>query len=47
MKKLATLVEHAFHNDPGQRYVEAQATQAWLDTLAWFAKHLKQTWAMR
>ena len=29
-------VNHAFHNDTGQRYVEEQATQAWLDTLAWF-----------
>jgi carboxymethylenebutenolidase len=33
-------VNHAFHNDTGQRYVEAQATQAWLDTLAWFEQHL-------
>jgi carboxymethylenebutenolidase len=33
-------VNHAFHNDTGQRYVEAQATQAWLDTLAWFEKYL-------
>lgn len=33
-------VNHAFHNDTGQRYVEAQATQAWLDTLAWFAQYL-------
>ena len=29
-------VNHAFHNDTGQRYVEEQATQAWLDTLSWF-----------
>jgi carboxymethylenebutenolidase len=29
-------VNHAFHNDTGQRYVEEQATQAWEDTLAWF-----------
>jgi carboxymethylenebutenolidase len=29
-------VNHAFHNDTGQRYVEAQAIQAWRDTLAWF-----------
>jgi carboxymethylenebutenolidase len=33
-------VNHAFHNDTGQRYVEEQATQAWLDTLAWFEMHL-------
>jgi carboxymethylenebutenolidase len=33
-------VNHAFHNDTGSRYVEAQATQAWQDTLAWFAAHL-------
>jgi len=33
-------VNHAFHNDTGQRYVEAQATQAWLDTLAWFKTYL-------
>jgi len=33
-------VNHAFHNDTGQRYVEAQAAQAWQDTLAWFEQHL-------
>lgn len=33
-------VNHAFHNDTGQRYIEAQATQAWQDTLAWFAEYL-------
>lgn len=33
-------VNHAFHNDTGQRYVEEQATQAWLDTLAWFEQHV-------
>lgn len=33
-------VNHAFHNDTGSRYVEAQATQAWLDTLAWFETYL-------
>jgi carboxymethylenebutenolidase len=33
-------VNHAFHNDTGQRYVEAQATQAWLDTLDWFEQYL-------
>ena len=33
-------VNHAFHNDTGERYIEEQATQAWLDTLAWFEAHL-------
>jgi carboxymethylenebutenolidase len=33
-------VNHAFHNDTGQRYVEAQATQAWQDTLAWFEQYV-------
>lgn len=33
-------VGHAFHNDTGGRYVEEQATQAWLDTLAWFEMYL-------
>ncbi len=33
-------VNHAFHNDTGSRYVEEQATQAWLDTLAWFETYL-------
>jgi carboxymethylenebutenolidase len=33
-------VNHAFHNDTGERYVEEQATQAWQDTLAWFEEHL-------
>ncbi len=33
-------VNHAFHNDTGQRYDEAQAIQAWQDTLAWFEAHL-------
>jgi carboxymethylenebutenolidase len=33
-------VNHAFHNDTGGRYVEEQATQAWLDTLAWFNEHV-------
>lgn len=33
-------VDHAFHNDTGERYNEAQATQAWQDTLAWFQAHL-------
>lgn len=33
-------VNHAFHNDTGQRYVEEQATEAWQDTLAWFTEYL-------
>lgn len=33
-------VDHAFHNDTGDRYVEAQATAAWKDTLAWFAQYV-------
>jgi len=33
-------VNHAFHNDTGARYVEEQATQAWEDTLAWFAEYV-------
>jgi carboxymethylenebutenolidase len=33
-------VNHAFHNDTGQRYDEVQATQAWEDTLAWFEEYL-------
>ena len=33
-------VDHAFHNDTGERYNEAQATAAWDDTLAWFGQHV-------
>jgi carboxymethylenebutenolidase len=33
-------VDHAFHNDTGERYNEEQATQAWEDTLAWFEEHV-------
>jgi carboxymethylenebutenolidase len=33
-------VDHAFHNDTGDRYNEAQATAAWNDTLAWFGKYV-------
>ncbi|MEZ4661792.1 MAG: dienelactone hydrolase family protein [Caldilineaceae bacterium] len=33
-------VNHAFHNDTGERYVEEQATQAWMDALAWFAEYV-------
>lgn len=34
-------VNHAFHNDTSQRYDQAQATQAWQDTLAWFEDYLR------
>jgi carboxymethylenebutenolidase len=34
-------VNHAFHNDTSARYDEAQATQAWRDTLAWFERYLR------
>jgi carboxymethylenebutenolidase len=33
-------VNHAFHNDTGERYNEEQALQAWQDTLAWFKQYL-------
>lgn len=33
-------VNHAFHNDTGERYDETQATQAWNDMLAWFEAHV-------
>ncbi len=33
-------VDHAFHNDTGERYVEKQATAAWNDTLAWFGRYV-------
>ncbi|QDG67299.1 dienelactone hydrolase family protein [Pseudarthrobacter sp. NIBRBAC000502772] len=33
-------VDHAFHNDTGERYNETQATAAWNDTLAWFGQHV-------
>lgn len=33
-------VDHAFHNDTGERYVQAQATAAWNDTLAWFGQYV-------
>jgi carboxymethylenebutenolidase len=36
-------VNHAFHNDTGERYDETQATQAWQDMLAWFEQHLQPT----
>lgn len=33
-------VDHAFHNDTGERYNEAQATAAWNEMLAWFGQHV-------
>jgi carboxymethylenebutenolidase len=33
-------VDHAFHNDTGDRYNEQQATAAWNDTLTWFKKYV-------
>ncbi|MFF2031338.1 dienelactone hydrolase family protein [Arthrobacter sp. NPDC058192] len=33
-------VDHAFHNDTGERYNQEQATAAWNDTLAWFGKYV-------
>ncbi|UVJ37923.1 dienelactone hydrolase family protein [Arthrobacter sp. CJ23] len=33
-------VDHAFHNDTGERYREDQATAAWNDMLAWFGQHV-------
>jgi carboxymethylenebutenolidase len=33
-------VDHAFHNDTGERSNEEQATQAWNDMLAWFEQHI-------
>lgn len=33
--------QHAFHNDTGPRWNQAQALAAWQDTLDWFGQHLK------
>ena len=33
-------VPHGFHNDTGTGWKDEQATQAWKDTLAWFAKYV-------
>lgn len=33
-------VNHAFHNDTGERFDETQAVQAWNDMLGWFAAHV-------
>jgi carboxymethylenebutenolidase len=34
-------VDHAFHNDTGQRYNAEAAQAAWGETLAWFEQYLK------
>lgn len=34
-------VDHAFHNDTGERYNSEAAKAAWGETLAWFAKYLQ------
>ncbi|GAA1758142.1 dienelactone hydrolase family protein [Pseudarthrobacter sulfonivorans] len=33
-------VDHAFHNDTGERYDQTQATAAWNDMLSWFGQHV-------
>ena len=33
--------QHAFHNDTGPRWNEAQALQAWNDTISWFETYVK------
>jgi carboxymethylenebutenolidase len=33
-------VDHAFHNDTGQRYNAAQAEAAWIAAIDWFRQHL-------
>jgi carboxymethylenebutenolidase len=33
-------VDHAFHNDTGQRYNAEQAQAAWSETLAWFEQYV-------
>jgi len=38
--KVYSGVDHAFHNDTGERYSETQATAAWNDTLDWFGKYV-------
>ncbi|NTU86321.1 MAG: dienelactone hydrolase family protein, partial [Chloroflexales bacterium] len=34
-------VDHAFHNDTGQRYNAEAAEAAWAETLAWFEQYLR------
>jgi carboxymethylenebutenolidase len=33
-------VNHAFHNDTGNRYDPTQARAAWVATVEWFKKYL-------
>jgi carboxymethylenebutenolidase len=33
-------VDHAFHNDTGQRYNAAQAEAAWIATMEWFRQYV-------
>jgi carboxymethylenebutenolidase len=33
-------VDHAFHNDTGERYDQTQAIAAWNDMLSWFGQHV-------
>jgi carboxymethylenebutenolidase len=40
-KEIYPGVNHAFHNDTGARYNQAQATAAWSRTLAWFEQYVK------
>jgi carboxymethylenebutenolidase len=35
-------VDHAFHNDTGQRYNAEQAEKAWIATIEWFRQHVKK-----
>jgi carboxymethylenebutenolidase len=32
---------HGFHDDSGSAYTPETATQAWMDTLNWFARYLE------
>lgn len=34
-------VDHAFHNDTGQRYNAAQAESAWIATVEWFRQYVR------
>jgi carboxymethylenebutenolidase len=38
--KIYSGANHAFHNDTGQRYVPAQAQQAWVQTIEWLRRYL-------
>lgn len=40
-KQIYPGVDHAFHNDTGQRYNPEQAKAAWARTLAWFEQYVK------